>query len=61
MLGQLRFSSVVCVALLGASGISAAPRTLKNLVAFGDSYTDKINVGDGANACRFNSVQTNNI
>lgn len=46
MLGQLRFSSVVCVALLGASGISAA-RTLKNLVAFGDSYTDKINVGDG--------------
>ncbi|GAB1520184.1 hypothetical protein RhiTH_003257 [Rhizoctonia solani] len=46
MLGQSALG-FVCVVLLGANGVLAAPKSLKNLVAFGDSYTDKVNVGDG--------------
>ncbi|CAE6407904.1 unnamed protein product [Rhizoctonia solani] len=46
MLGQSTLG-LACAVLLGANGVSAASRSLKNLVAFGDSYTDKINVGDG--------------
>jgi phospholipase/lecithinase/hemolysin len=46
MLCQLT-ASIACAILLGARGISAAPKTFKHLVAFGDSYTDKIHVGDG--------------
>ncbi|EUC61475.1 GDSL lipase/acylhydrolase family protein [Rhizoctonia solani AG-3 Rhs1AP] len=46
MLGQSALG-LACVVLLGANGVSAASKSLKNLVTFGDSYTDKINVGDG--------------
>ncbi|KAG8688068.1 hypothetical protein FRC11_006115 [Ceratobasidium sp. 423] len=46
MLGQSALG-LTCAVLLGANGVSAASKTLKNLVTFGDSYTDKVNVGDG--------------
>lgn len=37
---------------LSACGVHAATRPLKNLVAFGDSYTDNIYVGDGRSTSR---------
>ncbi|KAF8752104.1 GDSL-like Lipase/Acylhydrolase [Rhizoctonia solani] len=46
-----RYAGSICSGLrcvfCWANGVSAASKSLKNLVAFGDSYTDKVNVGDG--------------
>ncbi|KAG8763316.1 hypothetical protein FRC12_008611, partial [Ceratobasidium sp. 428] len=48
MAGQSRLLSVsVAALLLQFAGLCAAVGPFKNLVTFGDSYTDKVNVGDG--------------